>query len=150
MNSANENLQFNQYFRAWASKVRRKLRSNARWFSDGKTEGFVTRGIHSGNLRQEGKLADSIYTRMKQDYGRYDSVSFNFERHGVFIHKGVGRGYKQTGSFVTRIAKYDAQKTRYAVEWFNPVLNDYLPELADKVAESDANAAMNAFRGNIK
>jgi hypothetical protein len=144
------NAEFNRYFRSWASKVRRKLRSSARWFSDGKSESFVTRGIHSGNVRQEKKLANSIRTRMKQDYGRYDSVSFNFERHGVFIHKGVGRGYKQTGSFVTRTAKSDSTKSRIAVDWFNPTLNDFLPELADKVAEMDANAALNAFGVNIK
>ena len=149
-NDLSNTAEFNRYFRSWASKVRRKLRSSARWFSDGKSESFVTRGINTGNVRQEEKLAASIRTRMKQDYGRYDSVSFNFEGHGVFIHKGVGKGYKQAGSFVTRTAKIDSSKSRIAVEWFNPVLNDYLPELADKVAEMDSSAALNAFRVNIK
>ena len=146
MDKPTTNAGFNRVVRAWASKVRRKLRTSARWFADGKTESMVTRGKISGHVRSEGKLFQSIGTRLKQGSGRYDSASFSFERHGVFVHKGVGRGYPLSGGFITKTVN---PTPRVAVEWFNPVLNLHVPELANKITEMDANAAVNATRLRI-
>ena len=146
MDKPTTNTEFNQEVRKWTSKVRRKLRTSARWFSDGKTDSMVTRGQISGHVRTEGKLHKSINSKLKQFDGRYDSASFSFERHGVFVHKGVGRGYPLAGGFITKAIN---PTPRVAVEWFNPVLNMHVPELADKIAEMDANAAVNATRLRI-
>jgi hypothetical protein len=102
-------------------------------------------------------------------FGMVDYIGFNFERHGVFVHKGVGRGYSVQGGMVVR--KYIGETkevksrnknsyslksrprgviTRKKEEWFNPVLNAVLPGLADRVAEMNADAAVNATKMFIK
>jgi hypothetical protein len=140
----------NAIFQNWVPKVRRALKTSARRFSDGKSQGFVTRGRVKGNIHTEGKLAQSITSKTKKDYGSVELVSFNFERHGVFIHKGVGRGYEMVSGKVIRTAKGPQTGTRVPEEWFNPVLDRYLPELADKLAELDANIAVNATKVKIR
>jgi len=131
----------NDAIRMWVPKVRTALKSSARWFSDGKDEPFVTRG-----KRIEGKLANSIESNTGEQYGVIDRVGFKFERHGVFVHKGVGRKYPITGP---QPVKDPSGKVRVAVEWFNPELEKYVPELADKLAELNADLAVNAARLHI-
>lgn len=137
----------NQAVLAWVPKVRTKLISSARWFSDGKTEPMVIRGKKSGNRRNEYKLAASIRSKTREQFGEIDTITFNFERHGVFVHKGVGRGYpiKGRGNI-----KNPSGKTRNAVEWFNPVLDQTMPELANRIAEINADAVLNTARANIR
>lgn len=132
----------------WTPKVRTALRSSARWFSDGKFESMV---IRDGGKQVEKKLAASINSKVSKEFGLANYIGFSFERHGVFVHKGVGRGYQSNGKgFVIRTAKNPAAKQeRVAVEWFNPVLEKYIPELADKITEINADAAVNATRMKI-
>ena len=138
--------QQNKIIEQWIPKVRRALRTSARRFPEGKTQGFVTRGNKSGFSRMEGKLSQSIKSKTKKSYGAVEMISFNFERHGVFVHKGVGRGYPVSGSVVI---KNPSGKTRKPVEWFNPIVDKYFPQLADKIAEVNTNAAVNATRLKI-
>ena len=119
----------------WVPKVRTALKSSARQFTQGKDKPFVTRGN-----RIEKKLAESITSSTKQNYGEIDRVSFTFERHGVFVHKGVGRGYPIGGATV----KEPSGKVRRPVEWFNPEIEKYAPELADRLAEINADIEVNA------
>lgn len=138
--------QQNAIVQQWVPKVRKKLVSSARWFQDGKTEPMVKRGN-----RVEKKLADSIGSRMKKHLGEIDVITYQFERHGVFVHKGVGRGYRAAGGgFVIRVAKGEQKAPRIAVEWFNPVLDKNIPELADQLAKVNADAALNTARVMIK
>lgn len=132
----------------WAPYVRSALRGSARWFSDGKTESFV---IRDGGKQTEKKLAASIMSKVGKEFGLANYVGFSFERHGVFVHKGVGRGYESNGNgFVTRTARYPARvRERIAVEWFNPVLDRNIPKLADEIANINADAAVNATRMRI-
>jgi hypothetical protein len=140
--------QQNELIQMWIPKVRRALRTSARWFSDGKTESFVLR--HNG-AQLEKKLAESIGSYTKAQDGAIFKIAFKFERHGVFVHKGVGRGYKAAGQgFVNRIAKGPQVRPRIAVEWFNPVLDQHLPELVDRLAVINADAAVNATRMMIQ
>jgi hypothetical protein len=141
--------QQNELVLRWTPKVRTALRSSARWFSDGKFESMV---IRDGGKQVEKKLAASINSKVGKDFGLANYVGFSFERHGVFVHKGVGRGYQSNGKgFVIRTAKNPPKHhERIAIEWFNPVLEKYIPELADKIAEINADAAVNATRMKIK
>jgi len=134
----------------WASMVQRHLRGAAVLLTHGK-EGTITRPG-----RTERKLEDSIRTQNRKTYGVITGQSFIFERHGVFVHKGVGRGYEMQGGMVVRTAKEDSifsnnmGKVRVTFEWFNPVIEQSLPELADKLAEINADAAVNATRMLIR
>lgn len=131
---------------AWVPQVRTKLIGSARWFTDGKTEPMVMRGKGSFR-RKELKLAASIRSKTREMYGEIDTITFSFERHGVFVHKGVGRGYPISGGGVI---KNPSGRTRVAVEWFNPILDADMPELANRIAEINADAVLNSARALIK
>ena len=107
--------------------------------------------MRDGGKQTEKKLAASIMSKVGKEFGLANYVGFSFERHGVFVHKGVGRGYLSDGKgFVTRTAKYPARiRERIAVEWFNPVLDRNIPILADELANINADAAVNATRMKI-
>jgi len=136
----------NQAVLIWVPKVRSKLIGSARWFSDGKTEPMVIRG--NGNKRHnEYKLAASIRSKTRENLGEIDTITFSFERHGVFVHKGVSRGYPIRGG---GSIKNPSGKSRVAIEWFNPVLDKDFPELANRIAEINADAVLNTGRAMIK
>lgn len=139
--SQEEIRQTNEAIKQWIPKVRSALKSSAKWFSDGKHESFVIRGN-----QREGKLAESITSNTGFDFGLISRVGFAFERHGVFVHKGVGRKYPISGP---QEIKNPSGRPRVAVDWFNPELEKYVPELADRLAEINANFAVNATRMKI-
>jgi hypothetical protein len=128
----------NQAVLKWTSMVVRYIRNSSLQFTLGKT------GSVSRPGRIELKLSSSIKSKTKMDYGVVDRVTISFERHAVFLHKGVGRGYKIMGGMVVRTSKSITTKRRVPVDWFNPILAQTLPELADKIAEANADAVLNA------
>lgn len=93
---------------------------------------------------------NSIVGKTSENFGLIERISFSFERHGVFVHKGVGRGYKMNGGFVLRTAKGPRQKAREGVDWFNPIMEQNVPDLADRLAEKFADISLKATRMNIK
>jgi hypothetical protein len=135
----------NEIFKKWVPKVRSALKSKATRFTKGKTQSFVIRG-----KQMEGKLSSSIQVKTKREGGAVELVSFSFERHGVFIHKGVGRGYEMSSGFVIRTAKSGSTAERHPQEWFNPTLDDFIPELANRLAKINLNATLNATGVKIK
>ena len=141
--------QQNNIVKTWIPKVNRELRSSASWFQLGKTEPFITRGT-GAKQRQEGKLVNSIKPSTKQSFGEIDTITFSFERHGIFVHKGVGRGWEMKGKLVSRTAKGKMQNGgRNSVEWFNPVIDKNAPVLADQIAKINADAVLNATKLKI-
>jgi len=121
----------NALIQKWVPKVRRNLKANAKQFVNGKTKSFVTRGKQT-----EGKLANSIRGKTGKDRGVIELVTFQFERHGVFVQKGVSSGHP-------------ISNPRKASDWFNSSLDKYIPELADRIAKINADAALNATRMKI-
>lgn len=145
----------NELVAQWSSMVQQHLRGATVILQHGK-DGTVSRPAKAP-VRTERKLENSILASTRQHYGISDRVSFKFERHGVFVHKGVGRGYEMQGGMVIRTAKSEDSLTSNAIgrarvpyEWFNPVLERTLPELADKLAEINADAVLNSTRMMIK
>lgn len=146
----------NEAVSKWASMVQRRLRDRTSYFAYGK------HGTTNRPGRIEKNLGDSIKSITKKSYGVIDRVTYTFERHGVFVHKGVGRGYKIQGGMVIRTAKSedpatrqpnwwgDDPRPRLPNEWFNPLLEQTLPELADKLAIINADAVLNATRMMIR
>lgn len=142
-------IQQNNIVRRWIPGVNKELRSSASWFQHGKTEPFITRGTGT-KQRQEGKLVNSIKPSTKQSFGEIDTITFSFERHGIFVHKGVGRGWEMKGKLVSRTAKGKMQNGgRNVVEWFNPIIDRNAHILADQIAEVNADAVLNATKLKI-
>lgn len=55
-------------------------------------------------------------------------ISFKMPRHGVFVSKGVGSGYKAYGDTTLKVAKI-SKKQRVAVDWFNSNIRKRIDEL---------------------
>ena len=155
--------EYNAMIRKWSAMVRRKIFGNTLKLRKGKP-GTVTRGALTGKPRLEHKLKDNLIYKSHYHYGQIDGIGYSFERHGVFVHKGVGRGHILVGGVVVRgshpnttlkkLAKDQGREVhsmilsgpvrRQPVDWFNTVIDKNVPELADKVAEMNADAAVNA------
>jgi len=99
------------------------LKTSALQFQDGKTKSLIIRKRPSGN-QKESKLFLSVNSKTQKDYGAIDGVGFLFERHGVFVHKGVGRGYRADG---TISVKHPSGNPRVPREWFNPIMQQKVP-----------------------
>ena len=101
----------------------------------------------SPRIAQE--LKPKAYT---DNYGLINRLGFSFPRHGVYIHKGAGRGQGGfTGSkwsYLKRINGIEIntgiirhtnpdslgkqnEGNRLAYHWFDPIIKKCLPELAD-------------------
>lgn len=153
----------------WASMVQKNLRGNTVILQKGK-DGTIQRPA-SKPERTEKKLEDSILSLTREENGIKNRVSIRFERHGVFVHKGVGRGYPIKGGMVQKStksltnimknknmsvhAKINARAEvasvkRKPFDWFNSTLDNVLPELANKLAEINADAVFNAAKMMIK
>jgi hypothetical protein len=139
----------NEVVRAWADNVRRRLQDSASRFSHGKS-GAVIRGSGGLGTRKEAKLRQSLTRRVIYKHGISEGVIFRFERHGVFVHKGVGRGYKLQGGAVVRIAKTPpAGKTRQPQDWINVVIDQDFDKLANDIARINADASINGLKMKI-
>ena len=124
--------EFNQAVQKWQNSVAAQLRA----------------GIASRSMRIARELRPKAYT---DKYGLINRIGFSFPRHGIYIHKGAGRGQGGTiGSNWTQIKRINGievntgiirhtnpnslngsqgEGNRRAYEWFDPVIRNRLPEL---------------------
>ncbi|MDR1339017.1 MAG: hypothetical protein LBK58_03055 [Prevotellaceae bacterium] len=102
--------QFNQAVNNWSIRIRDKMRRNA--------------PVGEDSLPDDEKLA-FIKSSVRENYGTASKIQFSFERHGVFVHYGVGRGYVHQGNQVVRgrklnkterLEKYNQGHTRSSVD----------------------------------
>lgn len=122
--------------------------------------GFKTRmqlkaSIGRLSMKGKGELVKSLQFKARKDFGEIDRAIFGFTRHGVFFHKGVGRGYIMVNGKVVRGERKDQSHSankpdnalihavqgplrRQPKEWFNPVFAKSVPELADIIAKTKA------------
>lgn len=126
----------------WRSRVERRLIISAAMFQKGKKRSRL-----SGD-RTEKRLASSIVGKSGMTYGVIDRVSFSFERHGVFVQKGVGRGYPIKGGMVITSENRPESESivkhtpRVAQDWYNDIIDQSVPELADSLAAIHADIAI--------
>jgi len=135
-------LEQNEIVKHWRNAVLRELKRSTSGFTHGK-DGMVQR-----KGRSEEKLTDSFKGKIHLYYNLADGVTFSFERHGIFVHKGVGKGYTSSQNMVTKYSKNPNGK-RDKKDWANPVMDKNTPLLADKIAEINADAVVNATRMKI-
>lgn len=122
---------FNKAVEKWADETTNKLR--------------ITSSVRSTRIPKE--LHSNLYT---DKYGIVNRVGFSFPRHGIYIHKGAGEGYGgyigskweylkkingvEVGTGIirhTNITSLGKQNTgnRRAFKWFDPVIQQRIPEL---------------------
>lgn len=91
------------------------------------------------------KLARSIRNTYSYEFGEIYRLGFSFAREGIFVHKGVGRGYVMQGGTVVKISKSPGFNRR-PKPWFNPVIGQFIPELEEIVKEYAETAIINSTR----
>lgn len=128
--------EFNQAVHKWQTSVIAQLRA--------------TIAVKSMHVARE--LEPRAYT---DNYGIINRLGFSFPRHGIYIHKGAGRGQGGTiGSKWTLLKRINGievstgiirhtnpaslnasqgEGNRKAFKWFDPVIKNRLPELSDIV-----------------
>lgn len=87
-----------------------------------------------------------INVGVKQYMGEASKIDFSFAYYMIFVHKGAGRGYGgvKSGKFTTKSGKKGITSPlsfgkmgtgkRIARPWFNPIIDQQFPVLADLIA----------------
>lgn len=121
-----------------------RLQSHA-WASA--TELALKSSIVSAGAYDTGSLQDSVNERVKEMSNGGIAISFGFNRYGVYVEKGAGKGkggkkgsmwYDKSGARrrtnPNSLGKMNTGDRR-AQKWFNPTLRRETEKLADLVAE---------------
>ena len=141
---------FNNKVEEWGIKVGLALKQSATSRFNHRTADKVTSDFPS--------LSDSVELNLRFDKEfklETRSVGFSIARHGVYLHQGAGRGYGgMVGSKWTD--KYDKKHTtnpkslglqgtgsRKPEHWFNDIIRNNMPELADIVADYSLDLIIN-------
>ncbi len=85
------------------------------------------------------RLNKSIRHRLRKKSGEIEGVAFSFQRHGIFLEHGVGRGRK-VGS---------EKAKRYRKPWLSTVLPAEMEALANLLVEQYADIAVEQIKLNI-
>lgn len=134
--------QFNDDIDAWRIDVTRQLRGNVRML-----------------VKQDELLSSSIDSNVYKKNGEPVRLGFSFEREGIYIHKGAGRGqggFRGGSKWIDRYGKLKKTNphsfykmgtgNRKPIRWFDPIIDKNLPALADVVAEYAADMQIDASR----
>lgn len=92
--------EFNAAVRQWTQDKRKKAVGNVLANTD--------KSVRQWDKRTSAKLAASVSGRVRNFNGVAERVSYAFERHGVFFHYGVGRGYIKVGNSLVRGYRIDS------------------------------------------
>lgn len=133
--------QFNDKVRGWTISTRSRMKKNAPVFA-GEDSGF----------RTEPKLAASLTYRIRKNEENVSSLlKFQFPRHGVFVHYGVGRGYIRQGNTVIRSSRSRTTGiNRHPDDWFDVEIRERLPELAEITQEFYGDWALDDMLSKIE
>jgi len=96
-------------------------------------------------IRRNRFLKESIKPNIYYEDGEAFKLGFSFRAEGVYVHKGVGRGYVAAGGSVVKTAK-TAGFNRHPELWFNPVIERNMEELKKIVMEYNTNLIINTTR----
>lgn len=131
---------YNELVRKWSGNMRKILLTN----------------IAALTSKGKGELLSSLKKRDQSYHGEVRKVSFEFVKHGVFLHKGVGNGYIINNGSVVRGRRATKEETAYAnaksrtmqkvtynsseinrspVDWFDSSIDFNMNKLADIVNE---------------
>ena len=126
--------QFNKDVQGWSIHTTRRLKANVRMMID-----------QDRNLSQS--INPNVYYDNKYGVKEADRIGFSFAREGIYAHKGAGRGqggisgskwYNRFGELKqTQLSSLLKMGTgnRQPKQWFDPIIDQELPQLADLVAD---------------
>lgn len=127
--------EFNANVRAWGKKVDDALRlSVARWID---TDKKLSKSLKQ-NYRHYGKTL--------MDGQEITSIGFGFKAEGVYVHLGVGRGYNMENGTRILTKTTDNEWKREPKPWFNPVIEQHIPELVEIVKKYCGTLLVNTTR----
>lgn len=133
---------YNKAVAEWAKHRRADLRSS-----------ISTKVRNNESLSKS--LKEKVYYNRKGGK-EVQRVGFSFNREGIYIHKGAGRGHGGVigGSWIDRQGRRKTRSpqsagkmgtgNRQEIEWFDPIVDRTLPQLADIVSEYSATLQLNA------
>lgn len=75
-------------------------------------------------------LRKAIKQSLRKRFDTVDRISYKMPRSAIFLHKGVSRGHGRSNP-------------RQAKEWYNPIVDKRMDELADIVADGQGNMIVN-------
>lgn len=123
--------EFNNEVSSWSRNVSAELKSS------------VAVEIESGDALAA-SIKDMLWPKVNSDEA-IERISLRFKREGVFVHKGVGRGYEMQGGQVVKTAKTNTF-ARHPKEWFNPVVERHIPELETIIEKYCDNIVVDSLR----
>ncbi len=142
-------LKFNEDVKNWAEQTTSKLRISIR-------AKVVKDLVLSGSIRPK-VYYDKKYAK------EANRIGFSFNREGIYIEKGASRGhggymggskwYNRKGELKNTLSSSLMKMgtgNRPVMPWFNPVIEQRLPQLADLIAEYSATLELNATNIYIK
>lgn len=124
--------EFNSKVRAWGDKVRNALGPS----------------ISSAGIKGS-RLKGSIRNTYKEEYGEIFRIGLTFAREGVYVQKGVGRGYVMNGGVVVKTSK-TIGFNRKPKPWFNHIIESFIPELEEIIYGYTDTAIINTVRIYIR
>ncbi len=74
------------------------------------------------------------------------SIGFGFKAEGVYVHLGVGRGYNMENGTRILTKTTDNEWKREPKPWFNPVIEQHIPELVEIVKKYCGTLLVNTTR----
>lgn len=113
--------EFNDKVRGWTVKTRSQMAQSA--------------PVDSGTLRS------SLSYALSKNFGHISKINYKFPRHGVFVHYGVGRGYKRSGGTVVKTSATSGFNRR-PDDWFDIHVKNNMPALGDVVQDFYGDLAM--------
>jgi len=123
---------FNIAITNWATETKEILKSNVESMTSKGKKGSIYK---KGGEIIEKKLDKSIGFHLNRDKSNnvIQRVRFAFERHGVYIEKGVGKGYN-----------------RQSTDWFNHSIDAQVDKLGDIAVENAVQFNFDGFGIRIK
>lgn len=136
---------FNDDVKKWTVSTRRKMISNIKTNTKDDTKEWKG--------RKTKKLAQSLTYGFRKNHGEAYSIRYSFERHGVFLHYGVGRGYVRNGDTVSRGVRTGKKDfvvkngsiNRKPVDWFDVEIKAGISGLADIAQEYYGDMALQSI-----
>jgi hypothetical protein len=122
---------FNEKVRNWGKKVNAALKASIQQ-----------------HVEQDVELSNSLKNNYYKDksFGEIYRVGFSFRPEGVYVHLGVGKGYRRVAGTTVRTAKKNTFKERKPVPWFNPVIKEHIADLEKTVREYSSDLVMSYAR----